>query len=396
MVPLNFYIFAYWHDSRWEKFVGATVKIWDLSQNISKLGHNATLFLPRKNFDLDESVVKIVEIPYLNLPFLRFLSFNIFLVIYLFMYSFRERPDVVYVRRMASIIPCIYARLVSSVFFYEVNDDPYRKDFHEGSLVAFRVRTFISEWQDKINLKLCHRASVVTHQIIEKILKKNPDLRAKKLIELPSGANCDLFSPMPIKKCRLRLDLDLDKKYIGFVGTLLKHQGIETLIDAAPTIIKDVPECVLFIIGEGPMKDRWMNEVGRQDLGKYFIFTGQVDYKDMPMWINAMDVCVAPFLNSAGLRSPVKIFDYMSCGKPVVASSIEGTTDVFEHSKAIGLIEPGNAEVLSKSIIGLLCNQEKADTMGKNGRAFILEKYDRKAMAKRICDEAILLLQPDI
>ena len=386
---ITFFFFAYWHDPRWERFVGATVKIWDLAHNLAKIGHQVCLFLPKYGFDTSDSRIKIIEIRFIDFPFLRFLSYNLFLAFYLIAFCFKLRPDVVYVRRMGSIVPGIYAKLINAIFFYEINDDPYRKDFCEGSLIAFQIRKFISEWQDELNLKLCKRAFVITKEILNKIVMRNPALQVEKFVELPSGANTDLFRPIPVRKCRANLNIDLEKKYIGFAGTLLKHQGVDVLIDAAHSILTMEPSSVFLIIGEGPMRKQWMNKATTEGIGKSFIFTGQVDYEDMPIWIGAMDICIAPFNNDAGLRSPVKIFDYMACGKPVVASRVEGTTDLFEQSEAIKLVAPGNAEILSKAIIDLLHNQDEADKMGKKGHAFIFENYDRKSIAKRISDEAI-------
>jgi glycosyltransferase involved in cell wall biosynthesis len=389
----TFYLFAYWHDSRWKKFVGATVKIWDLAQNLSKQGHNVTLFLPRYHFDIDESSVKVVEIPFLDLPFLRLISFNFFLFFFLLLSLFRIRPDIVYVRRMGSIIPGIYASLVKAIFFYEVNDDPYKKAYHEGSLTAFRLQSYISEKQDEINLKLCRRAFVITKEISEKIQRLNSGLEADKLIIMPSGTNIDLFKPMNRRECRVHLSIQPNKKYIGFAGTLLKHQGIEVLINASHTILKNESSSTFLVVGEGPMKEIWMKEVERQDLKDCFIFAGQVDYEDMPYWIGAMDICVAPFLRTAGLRSPVKIFDYLACGRPVVASNIEGTTDIFAGTGAITLVEPENPQILAGAIIDLLGNKEKAKRMGQKGRSLVVKNYDRQSIAKTVSGEAYSLIK---
>ncbi|MDY6853505.1 MAG: glycosyltransferase family 4 protein [Thermodesulfobacteriota bacterium] len=289
---------------------------------------------------------------------------------------------------MGSIIPSIYARLINSLFFYEINDDPYRRIYQEGSLTRFRIRKFLSEFQDKINLKLCQRAFVITKEILGKILNENPGLQATKFVELPSGANTDLFRPMPVRESRARLNIDLEEKYVGFAGTLLRHQGIDVLIDAAPLILEKESSTRFVIIGEGPMKETWMKAVESKGLNMRFLFSGQIDYEDMPTWISAMDICISPFVQSAGLRSPVKIFDYMACGKPVIASRIEGTTDVFNQSEAIKFVEPGDTEALSDAIIDLLANQKKAAQLGENGRRFIVAKYDRKFLANRIYKEA--------
>jgi len=113
----------------------------------------------------------------------------------------------------------------------------------------------------------------------------------------------------------------------------------------------------------------------------------------MPTWLGATDLCVAPFLEFAGLRSPVKIFDYMACGKPVVASKIKGTTDVFADSGAAGFVPPGDIDALSDAIICLLQNRHLSDQMGARGRDFILANYDRKSIAKQVCDEAVSFLR---
>jgi glycosyltransferase involved in cell wall biosynthesis len=386
---VTFYLFAYWHDSRWNKFVGATVKIWDLAHNLAGLGHDVTLFLPKHGFGSARSPVRIVEVPFFDIPYLRFLSYNVFLAICLTSSYLKRRPDVVYARRMGSIVPGIYAKLTRSVFFYEINDDPYRRDFHEGWIPGFRVRKLISEWQDEINLRLCQKAFVITKDILRKIANMNPRLAADKLIELPSGANTDLFKPMPARECRSRLSINSENSYVGFAGTLLKHQGVDVLIDAAHSIVAAQPSTIFVVIGEGPMKEEWLNRVTTQGIGSAFVFTGQVEYEDMPVWLGAMDICVAPFHDDAGLRSPVKIFDYMACGRPVVASRIHGTTDVFDQSGAIKLVSPGNAEMLAKAVVELLHNRQEARKLGQNGRAFVLEHFDRRSIAKRISDKAI-------
>lgn len=388
----TFFLFAYWHDPRWKKFVGATVKIWDLAHNLTGLGHEVIIFLPKYHFGNNKLPFNKIEIPVLNIPLLRSLSFNLFLIISLFFFHLKKHPDVVYMRRMGTIIPALYAKLQRAIFFYEVNDDPYKKHHHEGFKITFLLRSLISTKQDEINLKLCTKAFVITPEIAKKILERNPNLQAKKVMVMPSGTNIDLFRPLDRHECRSRLLIDLQKKYIGFTGTLLKHQGLDVLIDAASLILRKEPLSVFYIIGAGPMKEGWLKKVKTNGLDHSFFFLGQIDYERVPIWIGAMDICIAPFLKSAGLRSPVKIFDYMACGRAVVASKIEGTTDVFSNSGAVKLVEAGNVEMLADAVVDLLNNREKADKMGEKGRLLVVAKYDRQSIAKRVSDEVISCL----
>jgi len=390
-----YHIFAYWHDPRWNGFVGASVKIKDLAHNLATMGNDVVIFLPKNNFRKEKFVHEIIEIPFINLPFLRLVTFNIFLFLFLIIQLFKKSPSVVYVRRMNSVIPALYAKLRRAVLIYEVNDDPYGNNIGISLNYVPFLRSIISSKQDQINLRLCDKAFVITHEILEKVYKYNPYLKKDKLKILPSGANTDLLKPLDKVQCRTHLKFNKGKKIVGFAGTLLGHQGIEILIQAAPQIIKKIPETIFLIIGEGPKKLDWIDLVKRQGLSQHFIFAGQISYENIPIWLGATDICVAPFMNSAGFRSPVKIFDYMACGKAVVASKIKGTTDIFSNSSAILLVEPEEPEILANAILKILNDDEKSKEMGHKGRKLISEKYDRKIIAEKISTTARYILSKD-
>ena len=82
-MPKIIHIFAYWHDPRWKQFVGATVKIADLAINFADANHKVILFLPKYNFNYLNKSITIIEIPFINLPILRLISFNFNLLIVL-------------------------------------------------------------------------------------------------------------------------------------------------------------------------------------------------------------------------------------------------------------------------------------------------------------------------
>jgi len=69
------FMFAYWHDRRWRKFVGATVKIWDLANYLSTKGYNVFLFLPRYDFSEVESKFTTIEVPFIDFPIIRKITF---------------------------------------------------------------------------------------------------------------------------------------------------------------------------------------------------------------------------------------------------------------------------------------------------------------------------------
>ena len=383
---LHILIFAYWHDRGWKGFVGATVKIWDLAHNMAGLGHDVVLFLPRYDLPKADLPFRLVQIPLLDFPFLRSLSFNGLLAIYLFRRHMKSRPDVVYIRRGISIVPALFARLKRVLLMYEINDDPYTDGPGRRGSPAVRFANWLSVKTDEIVLSWCDAAFVITAEIRDKIIRRLPKIDPHKMCVLPSGANTDLYRPMDKIQCRLTLNLETAGKYIGFMGTLLGHQGVDVLIDAAPQVLRSISDARFVVIGEGPMKDPWRRRVDERSLQGHFLFTGQIDYEKTPVWINAMDICTAPFLRNAGLRSPVKIFDYLACGRPVVASRLPGTTDPFASSGAVWLIEPENSSALADALIDLLQDDENAERMGRLGRELVTNRFSRLQLAREILE----------
>lgn len=386
---LSFCLVAYWHDPRWKGFVGASVKIWDMAGYLASMGNSVVAILPRCGIEKRHLPYKVIEIPVINLPGLRMVSYNLLLLFYLFFGKYKLRPDVIYQRRTTTIIPLLYARLLNALFFFEVNDDPYyyRLLNNKKDITGF-LRNALSVWMDQRNIRAASRSFVISKAIIQKIKNKNPDISGNKFLLLPSGANVDIFKPIDRAAALKSIGHDASKLYIGFVGTLLAHQGVETLIESALSILQHQPDCMFFIVGEGPMKHAWEQKTKEKKLEKSILFLGQIPYEQMPVWINAMDVCVAPYSSSAGYRSPVKIFDYLACGRPVVASKIKGTTDIFVETDAVLFVEPESPAHLANAIIKLLDDPEARRLKGERGRQWVTANYSRKAMAEIVLDHA--------
>jgi glycosyltransferase involved in cell wall biosynthesis len=120
-------------------------------------------------------------------------------------------------------------------------------------------------------------------------------------------------------------------------------------------IIKD-KKLRFLIVGDGPLKKNLMDRVLESGFQEEFIFTGMVDYNEIPLFINLADICVAPFISKRNDKtgvSPLKVYEYMACGKPVVASRVEGL-DFLEEEGAGRLVEPEDVNDLEKALGDLL------------------------------------------
>jgi len=207
---------------------------------------------------------------------------------------------------------------------------------------------------------------------------------------IENGANTELFKPIKddntIKGIKNRLHINDSESVVIFVGNLAPWQGVEYLLHAVPLIVEEKPKTKFLIVGDGIMKDKLKSLTKELNIRRSIIFTGTVPYESVPEYMNLSDICVAPFIRtrneSIGL-SPLKIYEYLSCGKPVVASDIRGVGTILESSNSgIPVIPDAHGE-LSGAIIKLLNDKQLREQMGENGRKMVVNNYSWETTAKK-------------
>jgi glycosyltransferase involved in cell wall biosynthesis len=218
-------------------------------------------------------------------------------------------------------------------------------------------------------------------------LEKAYNIPGEKIVVVSNGANTSLFKPLEQETCRKELGLDLEIPCVCFVGNFAPWQGVEYLVKASTSILSKFPECRFLIVGDGIMKDdllKLCNDLGVEDK---FIFTGVIAYERVPLYINASDTCTAPFIFARNAKiglSPLKLYEYMACGKPVVASNISGVSDVLEASGGGIPVLPENPVALAEGILKLLENPELRMKLGSKGLSYVTENYSWYSVAKKV------------
>jgi glycosyltransferase involved in cell wall biosynthesis len=374
-MKLRIFIMAYWHDPRFKGKFGGLIKIFELGDNLTRLGHNVVLFLPKIGYPKKQTVARVIEIPFIDLPLFRPLSFNLISSLILFA-KLIERVDFLYVRQMNSFLPMLIAKLFRIPTFFEIPNDPYLAYQSSG-----KIRRFLEKTIDRYSMVLSDKI-VILSEWSKRRLNQIGRIALSKLVVLPSGTDTELFRPLEKEECCQKIGIDSSFLYIGFVGSFFIHQGVDTLIDAAPSTLAKFPNTRFLIVGNGPMMNTWKNKINQKRLQEVFIFTGHVPYKKVPDYIGAMDICVAPHKKGSNQASPVKIFDYMACGRPVVASDIEVVREIIGESKSALLVSPEQADDLATGIISLIEDDERRKEMSIRGRERAVNNFDRKKVTQ--------------
>lgn len=207
---------------------------------------------------------------------------------------------------------------------------------------------------------------------------------------IENGANTELFKPIKddntLKGIKNRLHINDNESVVMFVGNLAPWQGVEYLLHAVPSVVGENSKIKFLIVGDGVMRKKWESLTERLNIRQNVIFVGRVIHDDIPEYINISDVCVAPFIHARNENiglSPLKIYEYLACGKPVVASNIRGVGDILESSSSGIPVTPDSPDELAEAISKLLMDKQLRESMGENGRKLVVAKYSWEISAKK-------------
>ncbi|NOZ63856.1 MAG: glycosyltransferase family 4 protein [Caldiserica bacterium] len=226
---------------------------------------------------------------------------------------------------------------------------------------------------------LVETVSVSSQNLYE--LARNLRISKERIFRAPVGADLEKFRPgLPSGDIRKRFSVE--EELVIYMGQLHGGQYAELFIEAASILKKKYPAVTFAIVGGGYKEKTLQAYAERLDSG--VMFTGLVPHEEIPRYINASDICVACFEDNQITRSksPLKIAEYMACGKPVVASDVGEVRGMLGEAGI--LVPPGDSKMLSEGIEELLLHPEKREEMGKKGRERAEEIYNWKKTADNI------------
>jgi glycosyltransferase involved in cell wall biosynthesis len=190
----------------------------------------------------------------------------------------------------------------------------------------------------------------------------------ERLLVAPNGVDVQRFaSTQPKAAFRDALGLPKSKTIVGFSGHLYERRGIEDLFECARLL-----DQLLFLIvgGEPNDVDRY-HSLARHLSISNVKFVGFVPQASLPTYLLACDILVMPYTTATvthNYMSPMKMFDYLACGRPIVATDFPVVREILHDRRNAILVPPDSGKALSTGIKCLLDHPDFAIELGEQAR----------------------------
>jgi glycosyltransferase involved in cell wall biosynthesis len=195
-----------------------------------------------------------------------------------------------------------------------------------------------------------------------------------RIIELPWGAAVERFAPAR------STDPDAVPTVV-FLGSFRSWHGVLDVVRAGAALLDQGYQCQFLLIGDGP--ERPLAEQLAAGWPGRFRFTGAVPYTEVPAYLAQATIGVAPFntaphpaLRAAGFFwSPLKIYEYMAAGLPVVTADIHPLNQTIRDGVEGALFREGDIASLAAALARLLDHPTLAEQLGQQARERVVAHY---------------------
>ena len=176
-----------------------------------------------------------------------------------------------------------------------------------------------------------------------------------------------------------------DPVVVGFVGSLRPWHGLDGLVRAVALLAADGVPARLSIVGKGPERERLEGLAAELGIVGQIEWVGAVPEAEIPQQLARMDIAVAPYPALPDFYfSPLKLFEYMAAGLPVVTTTVGDLPQLVEDGRTGVLVAPDHPAALARAIASLAAEPERRQRLGTAARARVIERHSWQATAARI------------
>ncbi|MBF6611930.1 MAG: glycosyltransferase [Chloroflexi bacterium] len=342
-----------------------------------------TLHLPRP------AINKLSRLlPWAGWSYIERSLYSFILVVLLLSRRLMRRPyRALYVRdTVCAAWLCLLRPLHGSPVIYEVHDLEASHPSNAPRWPAGLWAIFLP-WLDRRSILGARKVVSLTHSFKRSLVAAG--VRSDQDVAvIPDGFDPSIFYPVHTLKARRALGLPPDPFIIGYAGLTFAYRGLELLLSASASLMREDASLLLLLAGGGPREVARLRSLGAR-LGidcERMITPGQVSRRETALFLNASDLLVIPDTVTGLTASPLKLFEYLAVGKAVVCKDMPALREVVDDGCA-AFFTGGDAAALASVIMRLRGDGARRMQMGEAALRRAVG-YSYRARAEKIAEVA--------
>ena len=358
-------------------------QICKMCEEFASGGAEVSLWVPSRHNDIKDDIFTYYEIKN-NFTVKKLLIYNFFIV-----GKLSGRLEF-WLRNYSFFVNLLFKKIPKDTIIYTRTPEIALIFGLKGNFVVLESHSWpkYAGWLHSFFIRRAGAIVAVTRFLKEKFEKSG--FNSNKILVAPDGVDLERFV-LNISKAEActKLNLPLDKKLIGYTGsfkTMEMDKGISTILDGLKIILQQ-DNNVLFVAVGGKDADIKYYERQAENLGvkSNVIFIKKVPIGELAIYQKAFDIILMPFPDNEHYRyymSPLKMFEYMASGRPIIASDLPSIREILNENNAV-FIKPQDPEGFALMAQKILIDPGFYDKISK--RAFQdAQVYDWSQRAKNI------------
>ena len=213
------------------------------------------------------------------------------------------------------------------------------------------------------------------------------EMGANNVIVIPQGVDASIMKKLAKdKELQKNLKISNQDRVVMYLGSIHSISGLPFILNSIPKIIQTIPNFKLLIVGGGTYLENLKGISKKLKIEDKVIFVGYVPYVDIPRYGSLAELCINPFeiTDMTNKLSPAKIFDLLACGKPILATPLEGM--LYDFPKESNTVIYENLQFFPEKMIELL-ESNSLDNIGKLGLKYVVKNFTWDIVTKRMLNE---------
>lgn len=220
---------------------------------------------------------------------------------------------------------------------------------------------------------------------VKEISLREAEIPPEKVVVMPNGVDTTFFDPERCEPVRLFPNFT-----VGFVGTFFPWQALDLLLEVLKELRDEGLDISVVLVGDGVMREAWESRAKQLGVSANVAFTGMVPWEEVPQTISGFDVAYSGHvqMGKGGMyHSPLKIYEYLAMGKPIVASAFADARMAVREGETGFLFQGADKGDLKRALADAYQSRGELPEMGHEARQDAVDLHSWTARIRALIPE---------